>query len=284
MFNCKISVVIPTFNRAVTLLRAINSVINQTYPVEEILICDDGSDDNSKNEVFALRNSKIKWIDCGRNGRPSIPRNMGIKNATGDWVAFLDSDDEWLPDKIEIQVKLLIESKSRAVCCNAFRVVNSKKQGPYLSYKKKSIAFTDFLSGNIVICSSAIVDRILLNEISSFPEEKEYTAIEDYALWLRLATKIDFAYYKEPLLNYNDSPQLSIRTYYKDVWQIKQFVFKEMIEWIKKNDLQLKPAIREQLIGACSKELKRKSSPAIAYMKRKLKLSLIRIGIVKSVI
>src|ERR1700739_3316319 len=101
----KVSVIIPTYNRQNTLLRAVKSVLQQTYTVHEILICDDGSDDDSKKIITELKSEKIKWLDCGKNGMPSIPRNKGIQYSTGDWIAFLDSDDEWLPNKTETQLK-----------------------------------------------------------------------------------------------------------------------------------------------------------------------------------
>ena len=157
--NETISVIIPTFNRQRTLLRAIDSVVKQTYPVHEILVCDDGSTDNSRSIIMALNNPLVKWIDCGRNGMPSIPRNMGIKASTGDWIAFLDSDDEWLPDKVQLQVSVLKKSDFKAVSCNAFRIVNNENKGAYLKFRKKLITFQDFLYTNHVICSSVLVKK-----------------------------------------------------------------------------------------------------------------------------
>src|SRR4051794_13419670 len=101
-----VSVIIPTWNRAATLGPAIQSVLNQTYPPREVLVCDDGSTDNSVDVVAQLDDQRIRWLPGGRGGRPAIPRNRGIGAATGEWLAFLDSDDEWLPDKLERQLGL----------------------------------------------------------------------------------------------------------------------------------------------------------------------------------
>ena len=80
----KVSVIIPTYNRQKTLHRAISSVLNQTYPIHELIICDDGSTDDSKLLVEQFKDQRIKWLDCGRNGMPSIPRNKGIHLASGE--------------------------------------------------------------------------------------------------------------------------------------------------------------------------------------------------------
>ncbi|NBQ48494.1 MAG: glycosyltransferase family 2 protein, partial [Sphingobacteriia bacterium] len=91
--NFGISVIIPNYNRAAFLKQAIESVLAQTYPVLEILICDDGSQDESRSVVQAFADHRIQWLDCGRNGRPAIPRNKGVQRAKGQWLAFLDNDD-----------------------------------------------------------------------------------------------------------------------------------------------------------------------------------------------
>ncbi len=248
--NETISVIIPTFNRQETLLRAINSVLKQTYPVHEIIVCDDGSNDNSRSIIMALNNPLIRWIDCGRNGMPSIPRNLGIKASTGDWIAFLDSDDEWLSNKIELQVSFLKKSNGIAVSCNAFRIINKENKGVYLNFRKKLISFQDFLRTNNVICSSVLVKKSLLEDMSFFPEEAEYTSIEDYLLWLRLSTKIDFLYINQPLLKYYDDPKSSIRIFFEDVKEIQRAAFKNFIKWIEENEILLKIEYKRQLIAA----------------------------------
>jgi glycosyltransferase involved in cell wall biosynthesis len=105
--------------------------------VIEILICDDGSTDDSKTKISALNDPKIKWIDCGRNGSPAVPRNIGIMKSSGTWVAFLDSDDEWMPTKIQEQVEVVKATTCLAVSTNAHKVVNGDLQGEYLNLFSK---------------------------------------------------------------------------------------------------------------------------------------------------
>jgi glycosyltransferase involved in cell wall biosynthesis len=99
-----ISVVIPTYNRAALLGRAIASVLAQTYPHLELIVVDDGSNDGTSGVVGAFRDPRVRFLGRPRNDGVSRARNAGIRIAAGEWVAFLDSDDEWLPGKLERQL------------------------------------------------------------------------------------------------------------------------------------------------------------------------------------
>lgn len=235
----KVSVIIPTFNRQDTLLRAVNSALQQTFPVHEILVCDDGSDDDSQNIICALNNPKIKWISCGRNGMPSVPRNMGIKASTGNWIAFLDSDDEWLPNKIETQMLSLNKSQFKAACSNAFKIVAGKNTGNYVFYDKETICLSDLFPTNPIICSSVIIHRDHFKKDILFPEEPEYKAIEDYALWLKISISTPFLYLQKPLINYTDSPDTSLRKNDSDVWIQRKIIFSGFKIWLKQNKIKL---------------------------------------------
>ena len=236
----QISVVIPTYNRANDLIAAIHSVLNQTYPITEILICDDGSVDNSKELVTNLNNPKVKWLECGKNGGPAIPRNMGIKNSIGNWVAFLDNDDEWINTKIEKQILALQHSDAKACCCNASRIRFSEDKGAYLDYKKTEITTLDLMLQNSIICSSALVNKELVLETSMFPEDKKFIAIEDYCLWLRISTKTKFLFINENLVKYSDNAETSIRsTNTKDVWDTYSLIFNDFKEWLTQKKISL---------------------------------------------
>ena len=115
-FKDKISVVIPTYNRAQTIMRAINSVLSQTLPAFEILVVDDGSSDGTKEllQAHGFFNKKTKALEkkylVQENSGVSSARNLGIKNANGDFIAFLDSDDAWSKRKLERQFAVLKEN------------------------------------------------------------------------------------------------------------------------------------------------------------------------------
>jgi teichuronic acid biosynthesis glycosyltransferase TuaG len=235
----KISVVIPTYNRGNELIEAVKSALTQTFSVFEIIVCDDGSTDNSKQLITELNNPKVKWIDCGKNGGPAIPRNKGINESQGNWIAFLDSDDIWLPNKLEKQISAIEKLNTLGSSTNANRIINNKNVGAYLSYSNERITLLDLIPCNYVICSSTIINKELLKRISFFPEEKEFVAIEDYALWLRLSTQTDFAYISEPMVNYQDSSETSIRSNYTDPWRISNIILTDLKKWIREKNIVL---------------------------------------------
>ncbi len=104
--NPTVSVIIPTYNRANLVSRAIKSVLNQTYQDFEIIVVDDCSEDNTEEIVKSFNDSRIRYIKHKKNKGGSAARNTGIKRARGKYIAFLDDDDEWLPSKLEKQIML----------------------------------------------------------------------------------------------------------------------------------------------------------------------------------
>ena len=108
----KVSVIIPTYNRAGLLPRAVNSVLSQTYDDYEIIIVDDCSTDNTRDVIAAFTDPRVLSIRHQTNRRQSASINTGISNARGEYIAFLDDDDEWLPAKLEKQVAILDSSSS----------------------------------------------------------------------------------------------------------------------------------------------------------------------------
>lgn len=210
-----VSVVIPTWNRAHTIQRAIDSALRQSLPVLEVLVCDDGSTDDTESVVasIARHDARVRWIEGKRGGRPAIPRNRGLRESRGDWVAFLDSDDEWLPRKLATQYDAVKRLGTQAVCSNATRVgADGLELGVLLDWNLPRFTFGELLAGNRVVCSSCVVHRSLLRKTGEFPEEQEFTAVEDYVLWLRVAALTDFAYCLDALVQYRDDPGTSVRS------------------------------------------------------------------------
>lgn len=227
-----VSVIIPTWNRSVLLEEAVKSVLTQTHSPLEILVCDDGSTDDSEAVISSIGDNRIRWVACGHSGRPAIPRNIGISESRGKWLAFLDNDDVWLPDKLHKQLSLAQATGCRAVCSNAHRFVpNVGITGNYLSWKNERISFATLSKVNQVICSSALVHKSIFAEVHGFPEEAHLKALEDYALWLRVATQTDFAFVAEPMLIYRDDAANSIRSKGIDLWQQRKDVFDNFLEW-----------------------------------------------------
>src|SRR5512143_1318657 len=101
-----VSVIIPTWNRGDTILGAIRSALEQSHPVREVLVCDDGSTDGSEAIVHALSDFRVKWLPGAHGGMPAVPRNRGVEASESEWIAFLDSDDRWSPEKLECQIAI----------------------------------------------------------------------------------------------------------------------------------------------------------------------------------
>jgi len=111
-----VSVIIPTYNRAKTIIETVNSVLYQSYRNFEVLVVDDGSEDNTADLIAEIPDRRLKYHLIDRSGRPAVPRNHGLSLARGDYIAFLDSDDLWLPDKLVSQVEMLESNQDIDVC------------------------------------------------------------------------------------------------------------------------------------------------------------------------
>ncbi len=243
----KFSVIIPTYNRSKFLTDTISSVLNQTIADLEVLVCDDGSTDNTKHVVQGIiqKDKRVKWLPGKHAGRPAPARNRGIKEAKGDWIAFLDDDDTWLVDKLEKQIEYAEKNDLSFVCTNGFRKVRADIKDNLLKVDKKHFHFETLTKTNYVINSSVIVKKSLLEKVSLVPESKYMKAVEDYGLWLRIALKEKIGYLDESLVIYNDDPASSIRGIYRDqelkVLQNKYKVYRSLILWmIKKGTINLK--------------------------------------------
>lgn len=230
-----IAVIIPTFNRPALLKLAINSVINQTIPVKEILVCDDGSSYEIEELLMNFNDLRIKLIKFGRNGRPAIPRNLGIKSCTSEWISFLDDDDEWVPSKIEKQQSFLANSNIKMICSNAIRKNNKGLNSIYTSFTNSVITRKELIESNYIVCSSVLIHRDLLERAGYFPEELSLKALEDYTLWLKISTFSNVLFLNEPLVIYNDNSEVSLRSESNSTWHQRNKIFHYLIEWCQLN-------------------------------------------------
>ena len=183
----KISVIIPTFNRRKTLRRAIESVRNQSLSPYEILIIDDGSNDGTKEWVKESFQD-IKYIYQNNQGVSSA-RNKGIKYAYGDWIAFLDSDDEWLPSKLYEQVKAIGSNPEiKFFHTNEIWIRNGVRVNQMKKHKKHGgYIFEKCLDICRVSPSSVLIKKEIFDDIGTFDESLR--VCEDYDLWLRITSK-----------------------------------------------------------------------------------------------
>ena len=187
------SVVIPTYNQSSLLRKAIQSVLNQTFNNYEIIIIDNYSEDNTEKIVNDFNSDKIKYIKNHNHGLLAKSRNIGINESKSEWIAFLDSDDSWTSNRLEILFNFLSNDDSYPVVCTNELVVdkikNKKKVWKYGPYNN-SFYKTLLKYGNRISTSAAIVKKIFLDENKIyFDENKDFAPTEDYDFWMRLAKK-----------------------------------------------------------------------------------------------
>lgn len=204
----KISVIIPTYNRADLLPRTIDSVINQTYKDWELIIVDDKSTDNTRSVIqeYIKKDNRIKGIFLEKNsGGPAHPRNIGIENAKGEYIAFLDSDDEWLPNKLEKQVDLFNKSEIQNlgfVGCNIFCVDGDNKLVLKMQYKGD--IFENLFLGNFIFCGSNVLVKKDLIDKHSLRFDEKLSYLEDWDMWLQITkNNYRFDFVQDPLLIYH---------------------------------------------------------------------------------
>jgi glycosyltransferase involved in cell wall biosynthesis len=180
-----ISVVIPTYNRVPFLKDAIDSVLSQTFQAFELIVIDDGSTDDTPNLLSSYGN-KIKVITQANQG-PSAARNRGIEAAKGKWIAFLDSDDVWKPDKLEKQVQFIIDYPDTRVCqTEETWIRNGKRVNPRKKHEMHSgWIYEKCLPLCIVSPSSVMIHQDVFEKVGLFDETMP--ACEDYDLWLRIS-------------------------------------------------------------------------------------------------
>ncbi len=225
MVNFSVSVIIPTFNRADVLTRAIESVLQQNLPVKEIIVVDDGSVDHTQNMVGELQLSTsipINYI-YQHNAGVSTARNHGIRHASSEWIAFLDSDDAWLPDKLRNQAELIALHPGYRLCHtqeswirNGMRVNQMKKHT-----KSGGHIFQQCLPLCVISPSSVVIHRTLFEDIGLFDEA--LPACEDYDLWLRICAHEAVLFVETPqILKYGGhDDQLSRKHWGMDRFRIR---------------------------------------------------------------
>lgn len=182
-----IAVIIPTFNRVHTLGRALESVVNQKRLPDEIIVVDDGSSDTTK-DFIQKHYPSVRYLYQENRG-PAAARNLGISRANSEWLAFLDSDDEWTPDKLLVQEDFFSGHAEYLIAqTEEIWIRNGKRVNPMKKHKKPGgWVFEKCLSLCVISPSAVMIHRSLFDAEGLFDES--YPACEDYELWLRIASR-----------------------------------------------------------------------------------------------
>ena len=193
-----VAVVIPARNRKHTLTRALDSVLAQTRPPEEIVVVDDGSDDGTG--TFVTKNyPQVNLLQQASAG-VSAARNRGMAATDAPWLAFLDSDDKWLPDKLAEQFACIEHHPEAGIVhCDEIWIRNGKRVNPRRKHQKQG---GDIFAQCLALCaispSAVVLRRSVLERAGGFDEE--LPVCEDYDLWLRLTSQSAVYYVNKPLL------------------------------------------------------------------------------------
>tara|TARA_B110000037_G_scaffold217775_1_gene279498 strand:+ start:670 stop:1542 length:873 start_codon:yes stop_codon:yes gene_type:complete len=199
-----ISIVLPTYNHAKFLKKAIESVINQSYINWELIIIDNNSTDGTFEIVNSYSDHRIRYIKIHNNGIIAASRNAGIRLSSGSWIAFIDSDDWWTRDKLSKSVEYINSNRFDLIYHDLF-LVNKPNQNSFKKLaRSRNLYFPIFedllLNGNGILNSSVLVRKDLLQEVGLISCDRNKITWEDFDCWLRISNKTNrFYYINEPL-------------------------------------------------------------------------------------
>ena len=191
-----VSIIIPSYNHGDYLGRALCSVLAQTYSMWEVIIIDNHSLDNTDEVIAGFIDPRIRVYKFHNQGIIGASRNLGIQHAKGIWLAFLDSDDWWMPAKLEMSILFLTLNAGSDLVYHDLFIVSRFNQ-KYFFKKNKTMqmfspVFDNLLAcGNSITLSSVVVNKEIFIQIGGFSENPDLIAIEDYDAWLRLSEKTD---------------------------------------------------------------------------------------------
>jgi len=212
----KVSVIIGAYNCGEFIKKTVYSVIKQTFEDWELIVVDDCSKDDTCKKVESIKDKRIRIIKLDDNsGRPAVPRNKGIEASRGEFVTFLDHDDIWPSNKLELQLSAFYKHPEVGLVYGKVICFDDKTHTNHFFPKRgySGNIFKKLLKGNFIGCSTVMVNRNVFEKVGLFNENMELIAVEDYELWLRIAY-----YYKAIFIN---KPLLMYRIYPKSLWAKK---------------------------------------------------------------
>jgi len=198
----KVSVIIPTYNRAHLIGRAIKSVLNQTFQDFEIIVVDDGSTDNTREIVKSFVDKRIRYYYHEKNKGYPEALNKGLNLARGSYIAFQDDDDEWFPEKLYRQMMIFKNAKKKTgvVYSGFWKIKDGKKlyiPSTHVIQKEGNI-HEELLKGNFIGMPTSIVKRECFDKVGMF--DTTISCLQDWDLWIRISKYYEFKYIPEPLV------------------------------------------------------------------------------------
>jgi glycosyltransferase involved in cell wall biosynthesis len=240
----KVSVIIPTYNRAHLLTQAIDSVLNQTFTDFELIIVDNYSGDNTESVVKSYKDKRIRYFKNQNRGLIGVNRNYGIQESKGEYISFLDDDDLWLPEKLDKQVKLLDSNPGLGLVYSDIYIIGSNgnvlKDTYFHNVKPfRGNVFNELLVTNFISNLTVMVRREALSRVGMF--DLKYVIAQDYDLWLRIARDYTIDFIEQPLAKYRlhieSASQKNVVLSYREEAQVKEY-------WLSRN-----PNLKRELGG-----------------------------------
>ena len=259
-----VSAIITTHNRSPeTILRAVNSVLSQTYENIELIVVDDSTSDYSQRQDVenAVRDvsERVLYIKHPTSRGANVARNTGLSHAKGYYVAFLDDDDEWSPNKIEEQLKGFTDKSIALVYCGTV-IIDDKENKRHLSndYFNKGNVYYELLKKNFIgSTSNPLIKRECINRVGRFDIDLE--SAQDYDLWLRLARQYPVSYIEKPLLNYHIHDNERISTNLDNQISGKEYINAKYYDDIKRDNKTWYRRNRALVVLYARKRLKKKA-------------------------
>ncbi len=226
----KVSAIILTYNRAHLVTEAIDSVLTQSFKDFELIVVDNCSSDDTESAVKSYNDERIRYFKHQNNGLIGVNRNYGIKKSRGEYIAFLDDDDLWLPEKLEKQVGLLDSNKELGlVYSDTYLIENDGhlRKNAYFHHIKpfRGNAFNELLRANFIPMLTVVIRREMLDKVGEF--NPRYKICLDYDLCLRIAAVYPIDFIEQPLAKYrihSDSGfQGNAILWYEEVLQIIEY-------------------------------------------------------------
>lgn len=180
-----VSVVIPTYNHGRYLGRALKSVLDQTYTNWEAIVIDNHSTDNTDEVMASFSDSRISYLKINNNGLIAASRNTGIQAAKGEWIAFLDSDDTWYPEKLKWCINCL--ENGADLVAHGLKIIGESSGFIYCGPKHRATFNSLLEKGTCITISATVIRKSVLDGVGNFSENAAINTSEDYHLWIKLA-------------------------------------------------------------------------------------------------
>jgi len=201
--NKMVSVIIPTYNRSKLLRRAIQSVLAQTYQDIELIVVDDGSTDDTRGGVEGFNDSRIRYIQHGENKGANAARNTGVKATNGEYINFLDDDDELFPEKLERQIGKLrgVPNSVGLIYCRAYYSMEGQKDATCPAPSLRGNLHLHLLKKNLFLLMTPLIRKECFQKAGLFDEA--LPGCQDWDMWIRIAKYFEFDFIPDILAKYH---------------------------------------------------------------------------------